>query len=393
MTVQRQYILPNCNLVVEGLIAGDESDPSSPMTVLLNSECTFPGTSNRLSGGREFLDALVNTVSTYAQFLLSGVSYPSHEAASATQAVTLKHTDGDRHRLVATVAEPNGEKQPKSIELNSVQLFDLVEAVDQLLADTLTLPDLTLQVAPLNRRHARLTEPPTKRVIPAAVGVSTLAAAAVLLFMPPIPEFEPTRVEQTALSDLVEQEAANLDESGDSPDEPEAATEGEESDAPEPEEDDAIASESDDEDEEEPPTESESQADADAVDPVTAGIALGRLSSAPVIDDDRTLNDIEAELESNLRSALEELLDGAEPDFSRELIYRVAVSEDVEILGYKYENDAALENIDNTPLPGLTFIAVDTDEASDEPIAQFLITFDPDGEVNAEPIDPEDDEE
>ena len=64
MTAQRQYILPNCNLIVEGLVTGEESDPTSPLTVVLNSECTFPGTPNRLSGGREFLNALVKTLVT-----------------------------------------------------------------------------------------------------------------------------------------------------------------------------------------------------------------------------------------------------------------------------------------------------------------------------------------
>ncbi|NEQ43656.1 MAG: DUF4335 domain-containing protein [Leptolyngbya sp. SIOISBB] len=182
MTAQRQYILPNCNLVIEGLVTGEESDPTSPLTVVLNSECTFPGTTDRLSGGREFLNALVKTVSDYAQSLLSGVPYPLEDKPTATQPVTLQLTDQQRHQLVATTANADGAETQTTINLNSVQLFDLVEAVDQLLADTFTLPDMSLQVTPLNRRHARPAEPTTKRVIPAAVGVSALAAASVLLF-------------------------------------------------------------------------------------------------------------------------------------------------------------------------------------------------------------------
>ncbi|MEM1311479.1 MAG: DUF4335 domain-containing protein, partial [Cyanobacteria bacterium P01_H01_bin.153] len=367
---------------------------------VLNSECSFPGTSDRLSGGREFLDALVRTVSAYAQSLLSGVTHPTEEAVVDAQPVTLTYTEGSRHQLVATIAEPNGNQQPKTIELNSVQLFDLVEAVDQLLADALTLPDMTLQVVPLNRRHARPTEPATKRVIPAAVGISTLAAAAAFLFMPPVPEFEPTRVERPDLSDLVQQEAANLGASGDAPGDEDADANADDLDAPAPDaSDDIIVSDSEGADEEDRTVVddnadggADSAAAAETVDPVAAGIALGRLSAARPIVDDATLNDIEVELESDLAAALEELTAGAEPDFDEALVYRVAVSGNVEILGYKYENDAALENIDRTPLPSLTFIPINEESVQDEPIAQFRVTFKPDGEVDAELIEPEDEE-
>ncbi|MEM6839324.1 MAG: DUF4335 domain-containing protein [Cyanobacteria bacterium P01_C01_bin.120] len=391
MTIQRQYTLPNCNLIVEGLLAGDESDPTSPLTVVLNSECSFPGTSDRLSGGREFLDALVKTVSAYAQSLLSGVAYPAEETAIAAPPVTLKHLDRYRHQLVATTTEPNGDQPSTTIELNSVQLFDLVEAVDQLLADALTLPDLTLQVAPLNRRHARPAEPATKRVVPAIAGLSTLAAAAVFLFMPPVPEFEPTRVENPDLSDLVEQEAINLGESSDSPDDDSVDEDSSTADVSE----DVAVSGATDAGEEDPASddnadlEEDSDAEVETVDPVAAGIALGRLSAARPIVDDATLNAIEAELESDLADALEELTAGAGPNFDEALVYRVAVSGNVEILGYKYENDAALENVDQTPLPSLTFIPVDTESDPDEPIAQFRVTFEPEGEIDAERIEPE----
>lgn len=397
MTAQRQYILPNCNLVIEGLVAGDESDPTSPLTVVLNSECTFPGTADRLSGGREFLNALVKAVSDYAQSLLSGIPYPLDETPTATQPVTLKHTENQRHQLLATIADAEGAKSQKVIDLNSVQLFDLVEAVDQLLADALTLPDMTLQVTPLERRHARPAEPATKRVVPAAVGLSTLAAAAVLLFMVPVPEFEPQRRDSEELSEQVETESANLNDGGASVPESES-----EAIADTEEDGETTTSESVNEEDEESVDDSEAtesdaastddEADA-GVDPVAAGIALGRLSTAPAIASDRTLNDIEAELESKLATALEEFADDdGDLPFDQDLTYRIAVSEDADILGYKYENDAALDNIDVTPLPRFTFIPVDTDSAIDEPIAQFLLTFTPDGTVIAEPVAIEDDE-
>ena len=122
--------------------------------------------------------------------------------------------------------------------------------------------------------------------------------------------------------------------------------------------------------------------EATAADPIAAGIALGRLATAPAISDADILSELEAELEDSLADALD-----AEVSFEDDLIYRVAVSESGDILGYKYENDAALTNIDDTPLPELTFIPVDTTETTDEAVAQFLVTFEGDGEVTAEPID------
>jgi hypothetical protein len=355
MTVQRQYTLPNCNLKLEGLTTGDETDPMAPLTVVLNSECMFPGTTGALSGGREFLNALVKTVNDYAQSLLSGVPYPLPAEASETQPIALRPSDNHRHQLIAMVTDTQGEPTHQTVELNSVQLFDLMEAVDQLLADTQTLPDMTLQLSPLHRRYARPTEPASKRVFPAVTGVSALVASAVLLFMVPIPEFEPQRTEpeEQTQSELVEPEAGNPAATGTTP--------------PDPVED------------------ADTTAETGPVDAVEAGIALGRLSAAPVIDDDEAL----AALGTDLATVLEENLPEDVP-FTSELVYRVAVSEAGDILGYKYENESALENVDNTPLPELTYIPVLDEAVAQEPVAQFLVTFAPDGDVTTEPIAPED---
>lgn len=355
MTVQRHYTLPNCNLKLEGLAAGDETDPMAPLTVVLNSECAFPGVAETLSGGREFLNALIKTVSDYAQSMLSGVPHPLAEDATENHPVTLQLMANHRHCLVAMVAGPDGEQTRKSVELNSVQLFDLMEAVDQLLADTQTLPDMTLQISPLHRRYARPAEPASKRVVPAAAGLSALAASAALLFLIPVPEFEPQRPEREdqALSELVEDgETAVVD----------------------PETTDPATAET-------PEETTEAIAEDGAVDPVTAGIALGRLSSAPVITDAEVLSELETDLENTLEDNLADDL-----TFEDSLVYRVAVSEAGDVLGYKYENEAALENIESTPLPDLTFIPVDPEAATDEPVAQFRVTFEADGDVTAEPI-------
>ncbi|MBE7384226.1 MAG: DUF4335 domain-containing protein [Leptolyngbya sp. SIO1E4] len=371
MTVQRQYTLPNCSLTVEGLSAGDGSDPAAPLTVVLNTECKFPGMTDALTGGREFLDALVKTVSVYAQSVLSGIAAPASEEMSAANSVVLKPGDNHRHQLTAKLADSDGEAVRKTLDLSTVQLFDLMEAVDQLLADAQTLPDMTLQVSPLHRRHARPAEPLAKRVVPVAAGVSALAASAALFFVIPVPETEATREERESTA-LVEEDAPGTGtasiETGPTTDAESAGINPAEADAPLSSDADAGAS---------PPT-----------DPESAATSLRRLSTAIEITDPDELARLEADLEETLAAELPESI-----PFEESLVYRVAVSETGDLLGYKYENDAALENVDSTPLPELTFVPVDPAQAVEEPVAQFRITFDPDGEVMAEPIDSDEETE
>ncbi|MDA0268561.1 MAG: DUF4335 domain-containing protein, partial [Cyanobacteria bacterium] len=43
MTIKRQYTLPNCNLILEGMSGEDINNLAAPLTILLNAECQFPG--------------------------------------------------------------------------------------------------------------------------------------------------------------------------------------------------------------------------------------------------------------------------------------------------------------------------------------------------------------
>ncbi|MEM9007237.1 MAG: DUF4335 domain-containing protein [Cyanobacteria bacterium P01_F01_bin.86] len=360
MTVQRQYTLPNCSLMVEGLSGGDDIDPMAPLTVVLNTEFTFPGITDTLSGGREFLDALAKTVSSYAQSLLSGIAYPMTEEMSESHPVVLKPGEDQRHQLIANVSDSTGGAVRKTLMLSTVQIFDLMEAVDQLLADTQTLPDMTLQLASLHRRHVRPAEPVAKRVVPPAVGFSALAASAALLFMVPVPEVE-TRIEESETSALVEDGTT------------EAGTPGTESTpAPPP------GADSD-----EPATDAESATPTEATnDDNEPALATAPVSSAAAITDPDEIARLEAQLEDTLGGELPETI-----PFEESLVYRVTVSESGDLLGYKYENDAAIDNVDDTPLPELTFVPVDPEQSLEEPVAQFRVTFEPDGEVTVEPFE------
>ncbi len=345
MTIQRQYTLPHCNLSLEGL-SDNALDPLAPLTVLMNAECRLPGVTDvTLTGGREFLDSLVAAVSRYGQQLLSGVASPI-DATQPPPMVALKPGERFYHHLIVQ-QQPLGEpvsdvsaQPPLDIQLNTVQLYDLVEAVDQLLADTQTLPDLTAQFRAVSRRLVQANEPVTKRAAPAALGAAALAAAGLALFFVPPPEFEPSRseLESTAPAETT---GTGTAETGASP--PPGADSGNPELSP-----------------------------ADA----PAGGDLSRLENAPAIADAATVALLQSDVAERLRQAWAD-----DPRPSDDLAYRIVVSEDGDILGYKYENDLALAEVDNTPLPELTFVPVAGAAPVGERVAQFTATFTPAGEV------------
>lgn len=351
MTVQRQYTLPHCNLVLEGLSA-DANDPLSPLAVLMNAECHLPGaTDATLAGGREFLDSLVAAVSRYGQHLLSGVPYPDQRTAPPI--VEMKPGESAYHHLIVH-QQPLGEplsdvnaQPPLDVKLTTVQFYDLMEAIDQLLADTQTLPDLTARFQAVSRRLVQPTEPIAQRAAPAALGAAVLAAAGLALFFVPPPEFEPTRPESESVSPA--ESSTNPLETAPNPAAGDPATDPDD-------------------------------ASAELASATSAAGDLERLETAPAITDAATL----ALLQSDVTRRLQEAWADA-PRPSGDLAYRMVVSEDGDILGYKYENDLALAEVDNTPLPRLTFVPVDAAEPVREPVAQFLTTFTPDGDVVVEP--------
>ncbi|PPS45368.1 DUF4335 domain-containing protein [Chroococcidiopsis sp. TS-821] len=192
-TIQRKYSLPNCTLFLEGL--SEPTNEQSPnvrpvLSILVNAECHLAG-AKPLTGGREFFESLVTAVSGYAQEFLSKVPHPeAHRHESGL--VELQQIAPNRHRLIvhSNASNPGAEATPTpiAIDLTTVQLFDLVEAVDQFFADSQTLPAMSLQLAPISKRHAGHAPQLTKQAVPAAVGVSSLALAAIAFFFVPIPE-------------------------------------------------------------------------------------------------------------------------------------------------------------------------------------------------------------
>lgn len=355
MTIQRQYSLPNCTLILEGM--GDNrgsaaAEPRPLMTVLLNAYCHIAGQDPPLAGGREFLEGLVNAVSQYTQRLLSGV-HPAKQAIEQPL-VQLQQVDGSHHRLTVQSDKEAPDAKERSLDLTTVQLFDLVEAVDQFLADRQTLPDVGLNLQPLSKKYVRDEQPLAKRSIPAAIGVSGLAAATVLLSMlPPLKVVQPKCLFPTPECTAVEAKDTKkvAPDSGVSPS-PAAST-----------------------------SPSSNPAPAALISPATEpspSPAATETQPAPEITDAAKL----ATLSKQLQTKLDQAWKGRK--VPEELVYRVSVASNNTIRGYDFGNDEALTNVKLTPLPELLKVAK-PNAATPEPLADFKVLFTPTGLVEVAP--------
>ncbi|NJO74736.1 MAG: DUF4335 domain-containing protein [Leptolyngbyaceae cyanobacterium RM1_406_9] len=384
MTIQRQYSLPNCKLVLEGW--PDEAIANTPtgrplVSKLVSAECHFTHAEKPLVGGREFFESLVTAVSNYAQEFLSDVSHPSH-AAGKPDLVHLQRIDQNRHRLTVQSESSNGSQPhasgtPIQLDLMTVQLFDLVEAIDQFFADGQTLPDLSLNLAPVSKRYVASQEPITKRAMPAALGVSGLAVAAIALFFVPVPERRPAEQEPTTeQSTEVSPAAPSNSEEVESP--PTVTPEN----SPSPT---AASEELEPSDSElvDPATESSDNTSdtTEASESVSTEDLEALLNTAPEISDPARLDEMTLQLRDQLDSAWTD----RDAGFDEELVYRVGVAENGDILGVKQVNEAAITYFDQTPLADLRYNPIDADALGQEPIGQFRVVFRPDGVIEVSP--------
>jgi Domain of unknown function (DUF4335) len=203
MTIRRQYSLPNCTLVLDGLSDGSTStgipDPRPLMSSLFNAECHFVGCEQPLFGGRDFLTSLVATVSSYAQEFLSGIPHPSPTHVETSLVSLTRGTRDHVHNLQAIPdnnANTSGmtglftDGKPTEIQLSTVQLFDLLEAIDQFLADRRTLPDIMVPLKPVTKA---LAQPISKQAAPIGLGVASLLVASLIGYALPSPKVTPPK--------------------------------------------------------------------------------------------------------------------------------------------------------------------------------------------------------
>ncbi|MBD2528817.1 DUF4335 domain-containing protein [Nostoc flagelliforme FACHB-838] len=356
MNIQRKYSLPNCTLLLEGLSdvtrAAHFQEMRPELSILVNAECYLSGYNQPLTGGREFFESLVRAVSGYAQEFLSSVPNPqAHNQES--ELVEFQKIDSNRHRLIIhSEASPEGfesqsknsKRPPIEIDLNTVQLFDLVEAVDQFFADTQTLPELSLELQPVTRRYGGASQALIRQAVPAAIGVSSLAVAAIAFNLIPPPQMRPPQPK---------------------PDEQTSSTK-------------SLT----------PP------ASATATPIATATpTATTTANTKPAVKDLEALLNTVPEITdpSQLRALNRQVYNQVHPAWikrsglQQDLIYRLGVAADGAIVGYKAVNKEANQGVGQTPLPNLLYNPANRAPISKEPVAQFRIVFTTNGVLQVSP--------
>jgi len=344
MTIRRQYSLPNCTLILEGLSTSQSTGGGRPpLTVLIRFECHLAGLRKPLVGGRNLIEHLAAAVSQFAQEFLSGIGRPAAAGFNGqAPSIQLKRVDLNTSRLVvprdllldttvrATSRDTDSTPTATAfeIDLSTVQAFDLVEAFDQLLADTQTLPDLLLNFSPLSRKYSTERQSATHRAAPAALGVTSLAVAAVAFFFIPVPKVEKPRSPTPA-----ETPPARTDPG---PALPEGGG-----------------------------TESPQERSSRAV-----------IAASP---DPAQLAKLRRQLYSQIERAWQ-----TQPRFYQDLPYQVGVDRNGKITGYRPVNQAAVDYTQDTPLLELLDVPK-SGYSAQKPLALFRVVFTPGGALKVSP--------
>jgi hypothetical protein len=364
MNIQRKYSLPNCTLLLEGLSdatrAAHFQEMRPELSILVNAECYLSGNNQPLVGGREFFESLVRAVSGYAQEFLSNVPNPlAHNTES--ELVQFQKIHSNRHRLIvhsevqkSAEAKSNNGKAPIQIDLNSVQLFDLVEAVDQFFADSQTLPELSLELQPVGKGSGMASQAFIKQALPAGVGVSSLAVAAIAIGLIPAPQVRQPQQQTNSTTPSTTQKAADATNRTAS----------------------AI------------PTPSTSPIANATPTPTTTPTA----TSAVTTDLEALLKTVpEITDASQLRALNRQVYNQINPDWANrsglteDVVYRLGVAADGAIVGYKAINKEANQAIEKTPLPKLLYNPAKRGGINNEPIAQFRVVFTQQGVLQVSP--------
>ncbi len=324
--IQRQYSLPNCTLILDGMddpMRANPMDLRPVMTMLLNAECHLGNGKAPITGGREFFESLVTAVSLYAQEFLSTVHLPKHVYSDKPSMVQIKRISENEHELsYKPTAETNPNAKPETLNLTTVQLFDLVEAIDQFVADTQTLPFWSLNLAPVPKKFAP-TASLSKQAIPAAIGFSGLAIAAAAIFAMPTPTVkQPEDLRPGTPNAAVPAPTASA--------------------APDPQ---------------------KIQADLGAVPPIQDPGEIAKLQMA-------LTDKLAAQWKPNAK-------------LTAPIDYRVSVGKDGSIIGFQTDNELARLAVQETPLPGL--LLSPTADKRPEAIADYRVVFTPDGKVDVKP--------
>jgi hypothetical protein len=385
MNIQRKYSLPNCTLLLEGLSnstkAANYQDMRPELSILVNAECSLSGLNQPLVGGWEFFQSLVRAVSGYAQLFLSNV--PNFQISHQNSEIIQIHKiDSNCHRLVMHpeneqdfVTDAYAIPEPVEVDLNTVQLFDLVEAIDQFFADSQTLPELTLQLQPVSKRDSG-TQGLSKQTVPATVGLSGLAAAAVALSLIPVitPKELQERFQKQASTNtktaLTNPSSPAVDSS-----KPTVAPSDQASSIPTPTSTSTVAAS--------PIAEASSTPTPTPTAAITPGVNANiesLLTTVPEITDPSQLKSLNRQVYNSIDPVWKTR--GTLPE---DIVYRVGVAADGSIVGYKAVNKAANDVVDQTPLPSLLYNPANGNALPSEAIAQYRVVFRKGGVLEVSP--------
>jgi hypothetical protein len=376
MNIQRKYSLPNCTLLLEGLSDSTRTahyqDMRPELSILVHAECYLSGLSKPLVGGREFFESLVRAVSGYAQLFLSNV--PNFQVSNQNSEIVQIHkVDPNCHRLVMhsdSEQDLNSSLQttqsPVEVDLNTVQLFDLVEAIDQFFADSQTLPELTLQLQSVSKHEGGIRQGALiKQAVPATVGLSGLAAAAVVLSLIPIPPVTQPQPQEQASTKT---ETAAVTPSLPVSDTPTPTLTASEQASVVP-----------------TPTASASVVTAEATPTPTGSPGVNPnleslLTTVPEITDASQLRSLNRQVYNSINPAW-----ANRSTLPEDVVYRIGVAADGAIIGYKAVNKSANDVVDQTPLPSLLYNPATRSAVPNEAIAQYRVVFRKQGVLEVSP--------
>lgn len=171
MAIQHLYNLPSCVVEIEG-ISGEGTEQK--LSILTGFSCRFFHNGMAIAGGRELVDDLVSAVGSYAQAQMT------EAIAIENSLVSLTPQGTHLHRLKI---KPSFDQPALDLILSTVELFDLVEALDTLCLDPKN--DLNLTPAIILSSPKRK---PSFNFMPMVIGFGTLAIATSLLVIIPTPE-------------------------------------------------------------------------------------------------------------------------------------------------------------------------------------------------------------
>jgi hypothetical protein len=360
MSIRRQYSLPNCTLILDGIGDASRSNEARPlMSTLVNAECHISGQKKPLTGGMEFFQQLITAVSNYTQELLSKVV----NAPTPQQVGKVRLEKGQEHRLMA-----QSEQGQVDWQLSTVQLFDLTEAIDQFLADGSTLPTLLVGIQPAPRAAKGAI---SAQSAPIGLGLSGLAATALVFYLVPAPA-KVTLPDPVANTTPVSK-TSNKPKSNDKPPTPAASPVGAKQSVPVT---NPVAS---------PTTSpistpSASPGQTSSPSPAASKKPVERSAVDPKINDNPTQV---AFIERKLRREINQKWEDRK-GISDKLSYTVTADEEGKIVSYVPKNSAAERKKEQVPLAQMVPADTEKTEETESPTKKttdFSLSFTPNGAI------------